>query len=201
MGQIKKDIKSQISTLGSKAMAITAAVSWYKKSLSTFRDNGVVKYGERFLPGKIYVFRYDTPITENIEWWDRNPVVLALDPYNGNDVGINLNMLPQDVKETMLDDLHIKLNGQIKSQETKSSKDAKAQGQLNLTYSGAKRYLDKYGCGFAVRQYKPKLKAKQAVVSYENWSKIVLCNFADFEGISEIDVFAMYKKYYNNKNI
>jgi len=201
MGQIKKDIQALVSELGSKSNAIKESTKWYSTSLSAFRNKEVVKYGERFRPGKIYVFRYDNPITENIEWWDRNPVVLALDPHKSNDVGINLNMLPQDVKETLLDDLHIRLNGQIKTNKTRSPNNASGQGQLNLTYAGAKRYLDKFGCGFAIRQYKPNLKAKQAVVSYENWSKIVLCDFADFEGISRGAVMAMYRKYYNNKNI
>ena len=201
MGQVKKDIQALIKTHGSKSSAISESMKWYETSLNTFRNKEVVKYGDRFTPGKIYVFRYDTPITENIEWWDRNPVVLALDEYKGNDVGINLNMLPQSVKETLLDDLHIRLSGQIKTNETRSPNNASSQGQLNLTYSGAKRYLDKFGCSFAIRQYKPGLKAKQAVVSYENWSKIVLCEFSDFEGISRSAIMAMYKKYYNNKNI
>ena len=201
MGQIKKDIQSQIKIHGSKAKARAEAEDWYSTALSSFNDRTVVKKGERFRPGKIYVFRYDTPITENLQWWDRNPVVLALDPYKGNDVGINLNILPIQVKETLLDDLHIRLNGQIKTNETRARKNAAAQGQLNLTYNGAKRYLDRYGFGFAVRQYKPNLKAGQAVVSYENWAKIVLCNFAELEGISEGALRAMYRKYYNSKNI
>ena len=201
MGQIKKNIQSEIKAHGSKSNARSAAMDWYKTSLKSFSNKTVVSYGERFRPGKLYVFRYDTPITENIEWWDRNPVVIGLDPYKGNDVGINLNMLPISVKETLLDDLHIRLNGQIKTNEDRAKNNARAQGQLNLTYRGAKLYLDQFGCGFAVRQYKPNLKAKQAVVSYENWAKIVLCDFAELEGISKRALNAMFRKYYNNKNI
>jgi len=201
MGQVKKDIQSQIKLHGSKANARSAAEDWYKTSLNSFNNNSVAKYGERFRPGKIYVFRYDTPITENLQWWDRNPVVLALDSYKGNDVAINLNLLPINVKETLLDDLHIRLNGQIKTNENRAKDNAKAQGQLSLSYQGAKRYLDQYGCGFAIRQYKPALKVKQAVVSYENWAKIVLCDFAELEGITPGMLRAMFRKYYNNKNI
>lgn len=201
MGQIKKDIQSQIKAHGGKIKARQAAADWYTTALKSFNDKKVVKYGERFRPGKIYVFRYDTPITENLEWWDRNPVVLALDPYKGNDVAINLNLLPINVKETLLDDLHIRLNGQIKTQENRARNNAQAQGSLSLTYQGAKRYLDEYGCGFAIRQYKPNLKAKQAVVSYENWAKIVLCDFAELEGITPGMLRVLFRKYYNNKNI
>ena len=201
MGQIKKDIQSQIKAHGSKKKARDAAEEWYTNSLKSFNNKTVVQRGGAFQPGKLYVFRYDTPITENLEWWDRNPVVLALDPYKGNDVGINLNILPTNVKETLLDDLHIRLNGQIKTNENRARNNAPAQGQLNLTYQGAKRWLDQYGFGFAVRQYKRNLKGGQAVVSYENWAKIVLCNFADLEGITEGVLRAMYRKYYNSRNI
>ena len=97
--------------------------------------------------------------------------------------------------------MHIRLNGQIKTNENRARNNAQAQGGLNLTYQGAKLYLDQFGCGFAVRQYKPNLKAKQAVVSYENWAKIVLCDFAELEGITKGALNAMFRKYYNNKNI
>lgn len=201
MGQIKKDIKELIKEYGSKANARSFAANWYQSSLNAFRDNAVSKDPTRFMPGKIYVFRYDTPITKDLPWWDRNPIVLALDPYNGNEVGINLNLLPVEVKETLLDDVHTRLIGQIITNSTRAPENAKAQQGLNLTYNGAKRYLDRFGFGFAVRQYKPRLKTRQAVVSYENWAKIALCNFMEMQGVTERMVRLMFRKYYNNKNI
>lgn len=201
MGTIKKEIKDLIKTHGSKANARKESEEWYKKSLAGFRNKEVVKRPGQFLPGKIYVFRYDTPVTPDLEWWDRNPIVLALDPYKGNDVGINLNLLPVNVKETLLDDIHTTLMGQIKTRTSRAPKNAGAQSSLRFTYKGAKAYLDKYGFGFAVRQYIPNLKAKQSVVSYENWAKIALCDFIQLEGSSVRRVRHMFRKYYNNKNI
>ena len=201
MRTVTQEIDILIGEFGSRAKAKKKAMEWYQKALKSFRNNAVVKKGERFLPGKIYVFRYDTPVTENLQWWDRNPVVLALDSQNKNDLGINLNLIPEEVKETILNELHIKLNGQIKTETTRASQNASAQGQLNLTYDGAKRFLDQYGLGFAIRQYKPELKGKQAIVYYENWSAIVLCDFAQLEGINEPMLRKMYKKYYNSKHI
>lgn len=201
MRTVTQEIDILIGEFGSRAKAKKKAMEWYEKALKSFKNKAVVKKGERFLPGKIYVFRYDTPVTENLQWWDRNPVVLALDSQNKNDLGINLNLIPEEVKETILNELHIKLNGQIKTETTRAGQNASAQGQLNLTYDGAKRFLDQYGLGFAIRQYKPELKGKQAIVSYENWSAIVLCDFAQLEGINEQMLYKMYKKYYNSKNI
>lgn len=202
MGMLKKELQATIRMAGSKAEARKQAMEWFNRSLKDFNNKAVVKRANRFMPGKIYVFRYDTPITEDrMPWWDRNPVVLALDPVDGNDCGINLNLLPVYVKETLLDDIHTMMNGQIKTAINRGAGNAAAQPSLRFTYKGAKAYLDRYGLGFAVRQYKPSLKKKQAVIAYERWIDIILCEFFEIEGASIGKVKAEFRKYYNNKNI
>ena len=202
MGLIKTKIKELTKTAGSKQAAILNSEKWYTTALKSFNDKNVVKNGKSFIPGKIYVFRYDSPKTkETLEWWDKNPVVLALDPHEGNDVGINLNLLPQDIKETLLDDVYTRMYGEIKTNMTRAKENADAQKYLKLTWSGAQKYLDKYGIGFAIRQYIPSLKSKQSVVSYEHWADIALCDFIDLQGTTIADIQKAFKKQYNNKNI
>lgn len=202
MGLIKTKIEELIKSAGSKQAAIANSEEWYTTALKSFNNKNVVKNGKVFIPGKIYVFRYDSPKTkETLEWWDRNPVVLALDPNDGNDVGINLNLLPQDVKETLLDDVYTRMYGEIKTNMTRAKENANAQSYLKLTWAGAQKYLDRYGIEFAIRQYIPSLKAKQAVVSYEHWADIALCNFMDLEGTTMADIIKAFEKQYNNKNI
>jgi len=196
MGELRSNIKKLIKEHGSKNSARIAAEKWYTASLKSFRNKEVSnRVNIRFIPGKIYVFRYDDPITEDLQWWDRNPIVLALDPVNGNDCGINLNLLPVAIKEQMLDDIYGKLAGQIKTQTTRNSNDVVSQGAISLKYASAKRYLDRYGFGFAVRQYIPGRKKKQAAVSYENWHMIALCDFAELEGISKAALLRMFANY------
>lgn len=201
MGLLRNKINEQIKSSGSKSSARSTAEAWYAKSLSAFRNKEVVKGGPlRFTPGKIYVFRYDTPKTaEYLAWWDRNPIVLALDPAGQNDCGINLNLLPIELKEQMLDGIYTQLQGRIKTQMTRAKEDAVAQGGLRLTYGAAKKYLDQYGFGFAVRQYVPSLKTKQAVVSYENWHQIALCDFIDLEGASIASIRRQFNDYRKNR--
>lgn len=202
MGLIKKEIQVAIKMAGSKAEARKEANTWFNKSLKNFLDKSVVKKPNRFTPGKLYVFRYDTPKYENeLPWWDRNPVVLALDPVNGNDCGINLNLLPVAVKETLLDEVHTRLQGQIKTAITRGGGNAGSQRGLRLSYAGAKTFLDRFGFGFAVRQYIPSLKRKQAVITYENWYRMVLCEMAEIEGAPPGRIKYLFRKYYNNKNI
>lgn len=197
MGLLRKKINEKIKETGSKSAARKSAEAWYMKALGAFRNKEVVRGGTlRFVPGKIYVFRYDSPKTaEFLAWWDRNPIVLALDPVNGNDCGINLNLLPIEIKEQMLDAIYDTLQGQIKTQTTRAEKNAEAQGSLALNYAQAKKYLDRFGFGFAVRQYIPQLKTKQAIVSYENWHLITLCDFIELEGASVASIRKQFNDY------
>lgn len=200
MGEIKKQIARLSREAGGKTLARRNAEFWFNTSRLKRSERGVANTGQRFRPGKIYVFDYKTPKTiDRLEWWDANPVVLALDPYQGNDVGINLNLLPVQVKEDLLDFLYDRLSGQIKSQTQGSkSEDALRQGQIMFSYSGAKAFLKRYGFDFAIRQYIPNLKTNQAVVSYENWAKITLCDFIDLNGSSVAKIRYQFRKYLNS---
>ena len=197
MGQIKKDIRELSKAAGSKSRARKEAEDWFTETNKKRANKEVQSIGTRFEPGKIYVFEYKTPKTlEALEWWDKHPVVLALDRYDRNDVGINLNLLPIEVKEEMLDMLYDRLAGQIKSNSTGAkAKNASTQRPLNFTYKGAIQYLKRYGYDFAIRQYIPNLKTKQAVVSYENWAKIALCDFVDLEGITLNEMKKRFKQH------
>ena len=185
MGQIKKDIKQLTKDAGGKTRARRNAEDWFFKSSKSIRENSVSNHARSFKTGMIHVFRYDKPKhMEKLPWWDSNPVVLALDPTEfGNDLGINLNLLPVAIKEDMLDMVYDRMKGEIQSQtKGKSSGNAKKQGQIKFTYEGAKKYLERFGLDFAIRQYIPQLKTNQKIVSYEYWAQIVLCDFIDLNG-------------------
>lgn len=183
MGKLKKDIKKLIKDAGSKTRARRDAEKWFQSSSKNIREGAVMHYNRRFRTGMIHVFRYDNPkYKDTLPWWDRNPVVLALDPVENNDFGINLNLLPVSFKEDMLDLIYERMLGQIKSQSKGKGGNAVVQGQLLLTYNSAKFFLDRFGLGFAVRQYIPQRKANQKIVNYENWGRIALCDFIELNG-------------------
>jgi len=185
MGKIKKDIKELSREAGGKTKARKEAEKWFVESSKNVREGAVARYGGRFRTGMIHVFRYDKPKNEaTLPWWDRNPVVLALDSVEGNDFGINLNLLPVAFKEDMLDLIYDRLEGQIESKKAGKNGVARMQGQIPLTYTGAKAFLERFGLGFAVRQYIPALKSNQKIVNYENWARIALCDFIELNGAS-----------------
>jgi hypothetical protein len=181
MARVRQDIKELIKESGGRTRAKRAAESWYENGKKTAAEKSVQTTGGRFQPGKVYVFRYNPKYATELPWYDANPVVLALDPDGNNDVGINLNLLPSDVKERLLDRIYNAYESEIKRESVGGKKnDARRQNQLSIRWEEAKNFLASYK--FAIRQYIPGRKLGQAVVSYENWSKIVLCDFADLNG-------------------
>lgn len=136
----------------------------------------------------------DMTILNTLHEWDKNPCVLALDPAGNNDCGINLNLLPPNIKEELLDVVYERFQGYLKSQE---GKPAKNQAPLSLTYDGAKGFLGKFGFDFAIRQYIPSRKTKQAVVGYEHWARIALADFLQLEGMGVGAIRAMFRNHLN----
>ena len=83
-----------------------------------------------------------------------------------------------------------------------SKEDALRQRALTtLRYENVKRYLDKFGFGFAIRRYKTNLKRRQTVVSYESWPKIALCDFITISGGTVWVVRRMFTEYNIKRNI
>jgi hypothetical protein len=151
----------------------------------------------------IHVFRYEKPLNiKTLEWWDKNPVVLALEPHeSGTDVGINLNLLPVQFKEDLLDMIYDRMQGQIKSQNGKSKENnALTQGQIKLIYKDVKKFLVQFGFDYAIRQYVPQLKKNQKVVSYESWAKIALCDFQDLNGIGINEVKRAFQEHLKTRS-
>ena len=197
MGYIKKQINKLIKKSGSKAKARRESEDWFNAGIKSNSIKEAHVTRDRFLPGKIYVFEYK-PITEDLPWFDRNPVVLAIEQVGNNDLGVNLNLLPVEFKEKLLDRLYDMMEGQIKSATAgKRAGDARIQKPLRITYEGMKAFLQSEGYEFAIRQYIPSRKINQAVVSYEKWPQIILCDFIELEGTS----IQMVKKWFKeNRN-
>mgnify|MGYP006872189700 FL=1 len=165
MGQVLREIRELSKAAGGKTRAKSNAEDWFQSTSKAVREKAVSRSATRFQPGKIYVFRYENPVAAF--WWDSNPVVLALDTADsGNDMGINLNMLPVNVKEQLLDFIYEQYSSYIDGQTRGSKKEnERAQAHLSFSYRDAKQFLQRYGFDFAIREYKESRKSQQKVVS------------------------------------
>lgn len=192
MGYVKNRIKELGKDAGSLNAARKSAEKWFDKTVEDKKLNEAKYTRTRFQPGKIYVFKYN-PISKNLPWFDENPVVLAIEQVDGNDLGVNLNLLPVEFKEKLLDDLYNRLEDQIKSASSgRKASNATSQKPLRITYDGMKAYLKKNGFDFAIRQYIPSRKMDQAVVSYNRWPEIALCDFIQANGATVEQIRAMF---------
>jgi len=203
MGKIKKDIKDLSKEAGGKVKARKSAEKWFAKAVKSVKDHTVSKHGKPFKTGMIHVFRYEKPKhMKTLPWWDMNPVVLALEPHSsGTDVGINLNLLPVQFKEDLLDMVYDRMSGQIKSSTGRSKENnAKTQSEIKLIYKDIVKFLVHFGFDFAIRQYIPELKKNQKVVSYESWAKIALCDFQDLYGIGINEVKKAFREHLKTRS-
>ena len=198
MGYIKEEISKLIKGKG-RAKASKEIMSWFEKGLKDNKEKSIGSIRSRFIPGKMYVFEY-TPVTKDIPWYDENPVVLALDPYNGDDIGINITMLPPKFREEFLDEVYTRYSSSIKLASKKE--DAKKQkGLPNFSYKGAKQYLESFGYDFAIRRYKPSGKSNQAVVAYRDWCKLAICDFNSLQGVNKQQLIKLFEDHRRKKNI
>jgi hypothetical protein len=177
-------------------------MDWYEAGIKSKTQNEAKITRTRFQPGKIYVFKYDPKYKKELPWFDANPVVLAIEQVNNNDLGINLNLLPVPYKEKLLDELFTKMRIKVDKKETDEilKINVLKEKPLRITYEGIKAYLKKDGYEFALRQYIPSRKRDQAVVSYSKWPEIALCDFMDFNKTNVMKVRLMFKDYLK-KNI
>jgi hypothetical protein len=197
MGYIKKRIAELSKEFGGKIRASAACMDWYEAGIKSKSQNEAKITRTRFQPGKIYVFKYFPKYAKELPWFDQNPVVLAIEQVNNNDLGINLNLLPVPYKEKLLDELFTRMN--IKA-DKESGINVLKEKPLRITYEGIKAYLERDGYEFALRQYIPSRKKDQAVVSYSKWPEIALCDFMDFNKTNVLKVRLMFKDYLK-KNI
>jgi len=79
--------------------------------------------------------------------------------------------------------------------------DALHQKDLKRTYKDAYKFLNKFGFEFAIRQYSPKLKTKQSVVSYESWVKVAQLDLLKLNGSSVFAVRKQFSDYFKNRDI
>ena len=143
MGQVKSDIKKLIKEQGSFKAARSFSQNWFEKGRNAVNEKGASFTSKRFFPGKLYVFRYAPLNSKNLPWFDKNPVVLALDPAGANDVGINLNLLPNNVREDLLDKVYGMFEAEIKSNLVGgAANNVKRQKHLSMTWENMKGFLN-----------------------------------------------------------
>lgn len=201
MGKFSDEVKNFIQNARGLDNARIAADQWFRTVGKSNGDTSIQSYSGPFEPGKIYVFRYEHPVTaERLEQWDANPVVLSLGRVDGNDIGINLNYLPEKVKLNIIDKIYKSYGSKIQEQISKKPGRAKAQKPiLSFKEDVIIKFLNDAGLGYAIKRYVTNLRKKTKVISAEGWKYVPLLNLVQIKKTDIRKVQSGYSKYINKK--
>tara|TARA_R110001592_G_scaffold192795_1_gene439716 strand:+ start:11097 stop:11714 length:618 start_codon:yes stop_codon:yes gene_type:complete len=204
MPEFRKVIDDRIKDAGTRRRVQQQAEDFIANGLGDSSNMAIVKTNQRFLPGKIYIFDYEEPITEaKMPWWDAAPVVLSLGQDSGTDIGLNLNLFPSTEREIIIEKIFNTFQGKIES-ATRGNYNENALRQLPLAQCEYNRIINmmrRYGIGYGVRRYLPNLKANQGVIAYEKWVDITLVEGGNIQGAGIGQVHAGFRKYIKSKNL
>ncbi len=84
------------------------SLQWYQaqvRKLGTVSTGQLLKDGKlvtNFLPGEMYMFRYDPKLKESLSYYDTFPLVLPFRKVPGGFLGINFHYMPYNIRLRML---------------------------------------------------------------------------------------------------
>jgi hypothetical protein len=90
------------------------STQWLLSKIAEIRNPSYIPRGiqaekeretNRFKLGGLYCFYYDPKTKENLDYWDKFPLVLILERYNDGFLGLNLHYLPIRYRVAFLDKL------------------------------------------------------------------------------------------------
>ena len=191
---VKAEVSELISKMRGKSIAVKDTKNWFKNTRNSSGDTSVRRDSGVFKPGKIYVFRYESPVRDN-KMWDRNPVVLSLGRVDGMDVGINLNYLPYAKRLDLLDRVYEQFRNVIERSIKNSGSDALSQnGIKSMQYENVQRFLKDSGYMKAFRRYHTNKRKKSTIIGYTEWNRAALLDIVDMAGGDVNKAYAKTKK-------
>jgi len=204
MPEFRAVIKDREKAAGTRADVIAQARDFMTNGLGDSKNMAIVKTNQRFLPGKIYLFEYEDPITiDRMPWFDAEPIVLSLGQDGPTDIGINLNLFPSREREIIVEKIFNTFQGKIES-ATRGNYNENALRQQPLAqceYSRIINMMRRYGVGYGIRRYVPNLKSNQGVIAYEKWVDATLFEGGNIQGAGIGQVHAGFRKYIKSKKL
>jgi|LakMenEpi03Aug12_release.lakeMendotaPanAssembly.Ray.scaffolds.fasta_scaffold492848_2 hypothetical protein len=210
------DVNSTNSSVNIFERAVDELVARYRSPLKASKESekwvtnmisadipsvGLVS-ANRFTLGKLYYFNYYPTLIEARNVYDTNPIVISVgsDEKGTGDLGLNIRFLPFNVRIQFMNALVNAAYGQISAacQGQKQLK-ARLQSSVNLDYYAIKPIIDRFGAGYAVRDYLKPGRTNVKVISYENWHKMACINSDTFVGESITTIHSGFSQYINNR--
>jgi len=117
---IKKPVESKLTTISKERSALEAqmlsreSLTWLKEKIASLRSINTIpstiakeqfRNTTRFQLGRLYCFFYDPKGKEELPYYDKFPMVLALEKYPDGFLGLNLHYLPFKYRVAFLNKL------------------------------------------------------------------------------------------------
>ena len=178
-----------------------------KGGLGEANEEDIVLGTGKFIPGKIYTYEYDPLYKNELDYFDRRPIILCNGSYSagtGNEIlqGINLNFLPEKARVQTLDVFYKSFESTIK-QSYQSAHHQKVFLNISKIVSFFSEWLnvlkvfgDNGGVGyeFAYRNYIISRIKNLRYVEYDHWEMIPFLNPKEITGASIADIYTTYWK-------
>jgi len=175
--------------------------------LETDEETKVIQFG-KFLPGKIYTFKYDPLYKNKLDFFDKRPVILCNQVFFAKGTknlilsGLNLNFLPEEIVAQLLSKFY-----ELFDKEIDLSYNMAGSNNVNfdireiamffkewkevLAYFGG---LNGLGYQFAYRHYIIDRIEFLRYVEYQHWEMLPFLMTEEIEGKSVKEIYTLYWK-------
>jgi hypothetical protein len=200
-----KNFQDKISEYLSSSPSISQLSSktndFFVKKYSIDGNGGNEKFSGNFIPGKIYVGKYntDSKISEKIKWINRYPLFYFISEEKiGNEIiikAIDLNITPPENRGQILEKIHQYFYQTIKEN---SLQPKSPQKEILLKSKDLEILLEGTGYKFSVTGFKKRNFSDLKVVDYEDWHKLVYLNISSVDGEAINTIYNNYRSKLNN---
>lgn len=170
MSAFKRKLSEYVRSVGGSTVAQKKGKSEIDKAKRKSTDKSIVLVKGSLDAGRIYTFLYPNP-KDKSKLWDANPTILYLGKKFGLDVGINLNLLPGNMKLDVIDAIYDRYSSVIEKNIKRHDGNANKESGLGISYDSIKQMfgngIDKY-----IRSYFPNKRVETYVISYTKWEMV-----------------------------
>ena len=205
LSEVNRNFKAYVELwekkYGGAKQASQYVMNWYYETLKDKNSTYIEPFtlGE-LTQGKMYKFRYDPITKDRLSYWDQSPCIISLGKsLNGKcEMGININFFPKEARYWMVGEIFRYYEGDIISAaDGKQWRRANEQKEVIMEYDLLAKNLKEWGLDFAIRQYYLSNMLELSVVCYEEWIRMVMADWNDYDGKfrTESDIRKLYEEY------
>jgi hypothetical protein len=196
MASLFNTLKSELNSKGYETRS-REAKEWFTERVKelngrinrkTLLNDEALKSRSKPIFGHMFMFAYDPKFKEELPYYDRFPLVIALQPAEGGFLGLNLHYLRPDVRSLFLDKL-------MATMPNKDNLDEKSK--LKLRYellAGVRRF--RYFSPCLKHYLNGHIKSRIAQVYAPDWETAIFLPIEQFSKANKTKVWKESQKIY-----